>query len=225
MCIRDSPDGELGDLLPSRASFDLSDYLKTFTDSKHRAFDWITSQIDEGKQVQAATIGPAGTGKSYLLQALMMKMKSQSLIVSKLAPSGVAAHLIGGTTIHNFFCLDLDYNSSLENGTFQTARLRKTDVIVIDEFSMLDFYLLRTIEGLCHKFAKHGSSHHPWGGRHVILLGDPAQLPAVSGTDTYGTNLWHNFTVLLLREIKRATDPTLASILTKVHEGVCESRL
>ena len=60
-------------------------------------------------------------------------------------------------------------------------------VIVIDEFSMLDFYLFRTIEGLCRRFAKHGSSRHPWGGRHVILLGDPAQLLAVSGVDIFST--------------------------------------
>ena len=104
--------------------------------------------------MQAAIIGPAGTGKSYLLQALIKQMQSQSLVACKLVPSGVAAHLIGGTTIHNFFCLDLKYNSSLENGTFQTTRLRKTDVTVIDELSVLDFYLFRTIEGLCRKFSK-----------------------------------------------------------------------
>ena len=90
--------------------------------------------------MQAAIIGPAGTGISYLLQAFIKQMRSQCLVVCKLAPSGVAAHLIGGTTIHNFFCLDLEYNSSLENGTFQTTWLRKTDAIVIDEFSMLDFF-------------------------------------------------------------------------------------
>ena len=87
-----------------------------------------------------------------------MQMRSQCLVVCKLAPSGVPAHLISGTTIHNFLCLDLGYNSSLENGVFQTTRLRKTDVIVIDEFSMLDYYFFHTIEGLCHTFAKHGSS-------------------------------------------------------------------
>ena len=78
---------------------------------------------------------------------------------------------------------------------------------------------------MCWKFAKHGSSRHPWGGRHVILLGDPAQLPVVSGTDIFGTYLWHKFTVLILREIKHATDPILGSVLTKVHESVCDSHV
>ena len=79
--------------------------------------------------------------------------------------------------------------------------------------------------GSCQKFAKHGSSRYPWGGRHVILLGDPAELPAVSGVDIFGTYLWHKFSVLLLREIKRATDPTLSKLLTKIREGTCDSHV
>ena len=50
----------------------------------------------------------------------------------------------------------------------------------------------------------------------IIFLGDPAQLPAVSGIDICGTYLWHKFTILLLREIKRATDPTLSLKFVKV---------
>ena len=84
-------------------------------------------------------MGPAGTGKSYLLKGLIELAKSKGLVVTKVAPSGVAAHLIGGTTLHNFFSLDIECNSNLENGTVQVTKLRKTDVIVTDEFSMLDY--------------------------------------------------------------------------------------
>ena len=50
-------------------------------------------------------------------------------------------------------------------------------------------------------------SGKPWGGRHVILLGDPAQLPAVGQRDIYGTTLWAKFSVLVLREVKLASWP------------------
>ena len=63
------------------------------------------------------------------------------------------------------------------------------------------------------------------GGRHVILLGDPAQLPAVSRRDIFGTCLWQNFTVLLLREIKRASDPLLSSILGKIRLGIWDKEV
>ena len=105
------------------------------------------------KPLQVA-VRPAGTGKSYLLKGLIQLCKNKQLLVAKLAPSGVAAHLIGGITIHNFFSLYIDCNSTLENGTVEVARLRKTDVLVIDEFSMLDYNLFRVAEGLCGKFAK-----------------------------------------------------------------------
>lgn len=63
--LGDPTESDLGDLLHSRPSFDLSAYLDTFTESQHRAFNWIIFQLDQGKQVQVAIIGPAGTGKSY----------------------------------------------------------------------------------------------------------------------------------------------------------------
>ena len=38
-----------------------------------------------------------------------------------------------------FFSLDIECNSKLENGAAQVAIVRRADVLVIDEFSMLDF--------------------------------------------------------------------------------------
>ena len=84
-------------------------------------------------------MGPAGTGKSNLLNALIELMWSRGLVVAKLAPSGVVAHHIGGQTIHHFFSLDIECNSTLEHGTTQATLLLKTYILVIDEFSMLDF--------------------------------------------------------------------------------------
>ena len=64
-----------------------------------------------------------------------------------------------------------------------------------------------------------------WGGRHVILLGDPAQLPAIGQRDIFGTYLWSRFSILILREMKRATDPVLCRVLSKVRLGVCDEEV
>lgn len=94
------------------------------------------------------------------------------------------------------------------------TKVKKTDVIVIDEFSMLDF---RTAEGLCRKFAKNHKHGLPWGDRHIVMLGDPTQLPSPGRRDIFGTHLWRTFTILVLREIKRCRDPVLGNVLTKVR--------
>ena len=216
------PHSDTGDLRPTSSSVDLSTFVDTFTKSQLRAYRWIEGN---NKQVCAAIVGPAGTGKSYLVKGLIELAKSKGLVVTKVAPSGVAAHLIGGTTLHNLFSLDIECKSSLENGTVQVTKLRKTDVIVIDEFSMLDYFLFRIAEGLCRKFAKHKVSRFPWGGRHVIMLGDPAQSPAVGRSDLFGTQLWRTFSVLVLGEIKWSQDPVLSSVLTKVRIGVCDKEV
>ena len=62
-----NPDSDICDLLSNRPSFDLSEYQQSFAESQYRAFN----RIGEGKQVQAAIIGPAGTGNFYLLQVLI----------------------------------------------------------------------------------------------------------------------------------------------------------
>ena len=115
------PDCNMGNLVPSVVNESLDNLISSFTPSQLRAFNWVQYQLEGGKLVHAAIVGPAGTGKSYLLRGLIELCKSKHLVVTKLAPSGVAVHLIGGTTIHNFFSLDVDYNSSLENVAVQVA--------------------------------------------------------------------------------------------------------
>ena len=60
---------------------------------------------------------------------------------------------------------------------------------------------------------------------HVILFGDPAQLPPVSNTDIFNTIPWVNFRILQLKEIVRAKDATLSSILLKIRDGICDDQV
>ena len=65
------PDGNVGDKLPTRPTFDADHYIRTFTPSQLRAYRWVSTKLDEHQQVRAAIIGPAGTGKLYLLNGLI----------------------------------------------------------------------------------------------------------------------------------------------------------
>ena len=136
-------------LLPSQNK-SLDEYLKKFTDSQSRAFKWIKNNVElNHSQILVAIIGPARCGKSYLMGAIVTYLRKCRLVVTKLAPSGVAASVIKGTTIHNFLKLDITGKSSLENGTVDSSILKKTDVIIIDEFTMIDLQIFLTIEHLC----------------------------------------------------------------------------
>ena len=212
-------------LLPPQTK-PLDEYYSAFTDSQRRSFEWIKHNIEvQQTQVLAAIIDAAGCGKSYVMGAIVTYLRKCNLVVTKLAPSGVAASLIKGTTIHNFFKLDITGKSSLENGTVDSVILKKTNVIIIDEFAMIDAKIFLIIEQLCRKYTTKDGRYKAWGGRHVILFGDPAQLPPVSNTDIFNITLWFNFSILQLKEIVRAKDATLSSILLKIREGICDDHV
>ena len=107
--------------------------------------------------------------------------------------------------------------------TVDASLVKKTDVLIIDELSMIDCTLFITIEHLCRRFS---SRYKPWGGRHVLLFGDPAQLPPVSNTDIFNTKIWLNsFSVMQVKEPVRAKDPILSVALLKIREGIIDDEV
>ena len=91
---------------------------------------------------------------------------------------------------------------------------------------MIDCTVFMTIEQLCRRFSSKDGRYIPWGGRHVLLFGDPAQLPPVSNTDILNTKTWlSGFSIVQLKEIVRAKDPILSSILLKIREGTVDNKV
>lgn len=120
--------------------------------------------------------GEAGTGKSFLLNAFLDRVKGKNVLVC--APTGIAALQIGGATIHSVFKLKPQpYLPDQPLGKIQNT-VKAADIIVIDEISMCRFDLF---DHLCRYIHKAGQmAKKP---KQVIVVGDFSQLPPVIAKD------------------------------------------
>ena len=120
--------------------------------------------------------GRAGTGKTTFLRKVQQMVDKQFIT---LAPTGVAAILAGGDTIHSFFGLPMDVCTPGTMGKMNEARIQTllhTDTIIIDEVSMVRCDIIDAIDYTMRKTLR---SMQPFGGKQVIFVGDMFQLPPV----------------------------------------------
>ena len=121
-------------------------------------------------------LGQAGTGKSTFVQYL--KTASTKRIVCA-CPTAVSALNIGGQTIHSLFQIqprDFIMPELLKLKAKPRNILNATDVLVIDEISMVAPDLLDAIDILA-RMARH--NNEPFGGIQIVAIGDMFQLPPV----------------------------------------------
>ena len=125
-------------------------------------------------------LGQAGTGKSTFVQYL--KSASAKRIVCA-CPTAVSALNIGGQTIHSLFQIqprDFIMPELLKLKAKPRNILNATDVLVIDEISMVAPDLLDAIDILARQ-ARH--NNEPFGGIQVVAIVDMFQLPPVITKD------------------------------------------
>ena len=138
--------------------------------------------------------GEAGTGKSTVLREFLERCDRPCAV---LAPTGVAAINVGGTTLHSFFLLKpgLLTEDSLEeigNGK-KRAAIRAARTIVVDEISMTRSDLFAAVDVRLRSLAKGGNRTKPFGGKQMIFVGDFFQLPPVVKTETESEFLKREF--------------------------------
>lgn len=120
--------------------------------------------------------GRAGTGKTTFLQNVQ-KMVDKQFVV--LAPTGLAAILAGGETIHSFFGLPMNVCTPGTCGKMSQTRiltLIHTDTIIIDEVSMVRCDIIDAIDYTLRTTLRNSQ---PFGGKQVIFVGDMFQLPPI----------------------------------------------
>lgn len=127
--------------------------------------------------------GPPGAGKTFVLNKFIKLARSQGKNVAVTASTGIAATHIGGTTIHSWSGLGIreQLTSADKKWLASNARLAKrynaTDILVIDEISMLHGRRLDMLNEACKLLR---ASNQPFGGLQVVLVGDLFQLPPVN---------------------------------------------
>ena len=120
--------------------------------------------------------GRAGTGKTTFLHKVQKMVDKQFII---LAPTGVAAILAGGDTIHSFFGLPMDVCMPGTMGKMSETRIQAlihADTIIIDEVSMVRCDIIDAVDYTMRKTLR---TTLPFGGKQVIFVGDMFQLPPV----------------------------------------------
>lgn len=120
--------------------------------------------------------GRAGTGKTTFLRNVQKLVNKQFIT---LAPTGVAAILAGGDTIHSFFGLPMEVCGPGTCGKMNETRIHAllhADAIIIDEVSMVRCDIIDAID---YTMRKTLHSSLPFGGKQVIFVGDMFQLPPI----------------------------------------------
>lgn len=130
--------------------------------------------------------GSAGCGKSTVLKKFVKELQDKRVKVDIVAPTGRAALDIKGSTTWTYagwwpdsFKRPLDELLKAAHGKFVRRRLNETDVLVIDEISMVENLHFERLDAIMREARGESNRHLPFGGVQLIVTGDFCQLPPV----------------------------------------------
>lgn len=185
--------------------------------------------------VNVFVTGPAGSGKTYLVNRYIQYLNDNDINVGITASTGIAATHMGGVTIHSWAGIgvaadlsDADIENLVEK-EYLFRRFDKVKVLIIDEVSMLHHFRLDLVNRVLKAMKR---SEKPFGGIQVVLCGDFFQLPPVARAGepeaqfVFTSESWKeaNFAVCYLTEQFRQQDDAALSILNEIRAGEISER-
>ena len=195
----------------------------------------ITSEFNEvlesirRKNKFTFVTGMAGSGKSTLIDLIKAEFKSKIVLV---APTGIAALNIGGSTIHSVFQFPFGlFPEVKEMYGYAGLILKNLDLLIIDEISMVRSDLL---DAISLSLQKHKKNKKPFGGVQIATFGDLFQLAPVISSDEksilfekYASQYFFSAKclekidpkVIVLSKIFRQQDPVFQSVLSSLRRG------
>lgn len=172
--------------------------------AEHFVHNYIEKQSDTSLPLTMLMTGPGGTGKTHVVKAVraVMEYYDHGHIIRFLAPTGSAAALIDGMTIHKGLGIKIKANNkgkgnrkpgeSLQDYSVIVSNQNKSQLreewknvgyLLVDETSLLGLQLLAQLD---HALRVAKERPDLWfGGVALILSGDFFQYAPVGGTALY----------------------------------------
>src|SRR5258707_12854418 len=168
--------------------------------------DWLKAKPGKGGTPQTFRLfGYAGTGKTTLARHIGEAVDGKVLFAAFTGKAALVMRskgCIGTSTIHSLIYKPLDHGAEIPSfELWDDAPASKAKLIVIDECSMVDGDLGRDLLSF---------------GVPVLVLGDPAQLPPISGGGFF-TDAEPD--VMLTEVHRQARDNPIIRLSMEVREG------
>ena len=143
------------------------------TADQREVYDCFCSMVDRNEGGLLFLDAPGGTGKTFLVNLILARIRSEGKIALATASSGIAATpLTGGRTLHSTFKIPLDLNAmdipmcGIKRGTALCRVIQEAKAIVVDERTGV---LLKLWTALT-------DNNQPMGGICMLLCGDFRQI-------------------------------------------------
>lgn len=196
-------------------------------------FDAVISAALNDTPFLAFVDGKAGTGKTFLVNAMCDFLRAREHVVLATATSAYAAQLYsGGRTTHSTFKVPVNNNNEFLRSpiTARSSRgelIRHARLIIWDEAPMTNKAVLACVEATLRDVCNRPNV--PFGGKTVVLLGDFRQTaPVVRAgrkadvlrASIKSSPLWHLFTIYpLTLPVRNAQDPEFATFIDNIGDG------
>jgi len=190
----------------------------------------IINAIKDGKNIELT--GSGGTGKSYMLKQIAIYLRKIGKQVCCTATTGVAAinlnmssYKLTGSTLHSWAGVgtaQLDAKrlcGRVLGDTPARTRWENTDVLIVDEVSMLGKNLFEKLDYIGRQIRKNPKC--VFGGIQLIFSGDFLQLPPVKDDWVFFAKGWEklNLASFVLTEPKRYDDIDYFNLLMRIRSG------
>lgn len=148
-------------ILDNVEKFELSGsyYKKYSEDSDYTKLAKMLVDSEKGCLI----LGPAGTGKTFLINEIKKHLEAKDLKYKCLAPTNKATLLMNGETLHKF-------SYALLNSKKQLKKYKNIDCIMVDEISMVQEIFYQVLMIL--------KNYNP--NLKLFIVGDFGQLPPVN---------------------------------------------